>query len=182
MACASASHIQAAEISSLRGLAPQRGTRFRQAVALGYCRPGALASARIRLYQPALEHIVADLPPDGHAVVDIESEVDAKINPAHPIVLLRLGQRRKATRPTGAHVAVVVPGDTVQFIRDEGKCDLVGSIKATQAFEDRAAQDCMARRIARERRREVGRAIGVARWRAQRSPGQRSGAKGAVFP
>src|SRR5438874_10864908 len=46
-------------------------------------------------------------------------------------------------------------GHAVEFIGNKSKSDVVGSVEATDRFENRAAESGVRRRIGRERRREV---------------------------
>src|SRR5205085_4290291 len=61
-------------------------------------------------------------------------------------------------------------GYAVEFIGNESKAELIGSVKATDRFENRAAESCVARRISREGWREVW-PHQVTRGRAQRCEG-----------
>src|SRR5438046_10154843 len=61
-------------------------------------------------------------------------------------------------------------GYAVEFIGNESKAEVIGSVKATDCFENRAAESCVARRISREGWREVW-SNQVTRGRAQRCEG-----------
>src|SRR2546429_7234540 len=58
-------------------------------------------------------------------------------------------------------------GHAVEFIGNKSKSDVVGSVEATDRFENRAAESGVPRRIGRERRSEV-RSVQVAGRCAQR--------------
>ena len=70
--------------------------------------------------------------------------MDAEINPALTIFLFRLGQGRKAPRHVGTNIAVMVFGHAIEFIGDESKADMIGSVEATNRLKNRSAESRVA--------------------------------------
>src|SRR5262249_40015098 len=86
----------------------------------------------------------------------VEVPVNAQVNPALPVLLLRLSQRGKAARLKRAHVPVVIIGDAIELVGNQCKRDCIGTEKVAKRFEQRAAESSMPGRIRRKRRREIG--------------------------
>src|SRR5678815_3253188 len=117
------------------------------------------------------EYIVAHPSAQDDRLRLVKRPVDAEVDSALAILFLSLGERGETARQQGPHIAVVVLGDTVEFVRHEREGDVVGSIESAQGLEKCASEARMARRISRERRRKV-RSGQVAGWRAQGRPGR----------
>src|SRR5690606_9555333 len=99
----------------------------------------------------------------------VERPVDAEIDPALSVLLLRFREGMEVANDVRADVPLIVPCDAVELIRDEVEGDGVGSVVLAQELEERAAHSAVTRGIGRERRREV-RSAGVAGRSAERSP------------
>src|SRR5581483_1292763 len=115
----------------------------------------------------AVEHVIADAPPLGDTLGFIERPMNAEIDAALAVLLLRLRERREVARHQRTYLALVVPRHAVQLIRNESEDDVVGAIEAPQNLEKRAAETGMSRRIRGKRWREV-RSIEITGRRAER--------------
>src|SRR5207248_1747074 len=71
----------------------------------------------------------------------------------------------------GTHVAIVVFSHAIEFIRDKGESNVIGSVEATDRFEERASDSSMSRRISREGRGKI-RPHQIARWGSQGNKGR----------
>jgi hypothetical protein len=74
--------------------------------------------------------------PDACSLVEVP--MDAKINAALAILVFSLRQGRKAARHVRANIALVIFGHAIEFIRSKGEANVIGPIKATDRFEERA--------------------------------------------
>ncbi len=115
----------------------------------------------------AVHDVVGHLPPLEDALGLVEAPVDAQINAALAVLILGLGKGLKTARHVRSDVALIVLGNTVELIGDEGEGDVVGAIEAPQRLEHGPAETGMARGIRRKGRGEV-RPVQVAGRGAQR--------------
>ena len=97
--------------------------------------------------------------------------MDAEVDAALAVFLFRLGQVGEGAGNERAGLALVVLGDAIVLIRDEGEFNLIGAEETAQRLEQRSAEGRVARGIRRERRGEV-RADEIAGRRAQGRKGQ----------
>jgi hypothetical protein len=82
--------------------------------------------------------------------------MDAEVDAALAVFFLRLREGGETPRDKRAHIPLIVFRHTVEFVRDEGEWDAVGSIVVTQHLEERPAERGMAGGIGRKRRGKFG--------------------------
>src|SRR4249919_2252922 len=93
--------------------------------------------------QNVLEHIVGHAAALRDALGFVERPVDTEIDAALPVFFLRLRQGGEATLHFRPHLSIVALIHTVEFVRDEGEWDAVGSIVVAQHLKERPAEPCM---------------------------------------
>src|SRR5262245_2549344 len=102
-----------------------------------------------------LEHIVGHTVALPNPLGGIERPVNTEVNAALRILLLCLRQRGESPLDQRPNISRIVTRYTVEFIRDKGKRNPIGSIEIPQHLEERASKAGMPRRIGRKRRGKV---------------------------
>ena len=74
----------------------------------------------------------------------VERPMDAEVDAALTVFFLCLREGGKTPRAKRAHIPLIVFRHTVEFVRDEGEWDAVGSIVVTQHLEERPTKPSMA--------------------------------------
>ena len=74
-----------------------------------------------------VEDVICDVSTLRNALRLIERPMDAEVNPALAILFLGLRERREVARHVRANIAVVVLGDSVEFIRYKHERDVIGA-------------------------------------------------------
>src|SRR6185503_13440920 len=100
-------------------------------------------------------HPPRDIPAEVDSIRGVVVPVDAEIDPALRVLLLGLRERGERARCERPYIALIVAGHTIEFVGYEGEGDTVRAIESSKDLEHSAAKRRMARRIGRERRREV---------------------------
>ena len=104
-----------------------------------------------------IEHVIAYAATKGDSLRFVKGPVNAKINSALTVLLLRLRQIRKTARPIRTDVSIVVAGLPVELVGNERERDVIGAIEAAHHFEERPSESGMTGRIRGERRRKIRR-------------------------
>src|SRR5262249_26532393 len=99
------------------------------------------------------------------ALLLVEAPVNTKVNPALAVLLHRLAKAVIGAINNGAHLAVLVAGDALEFVRADGEVNIIAHVKVGEHLEQGNPKSGMARGIGGERRGEVG-AVPVVRRRS----------------
>src|SRR5438046_7735526 len=102
-----------------------------------------------------VEHVIAHAPAQDDAFRLVEFPVDAEIDAALAVLLLRLRERRETARDQRSYVAFAVPRNSVEFVRNKSKGDVVGAIEPAQRLEQGGAKTGVPGRIGWEGGRKV---------------------------
>ena len=103
-----------------------------------------LATRGMQRHERVVEHEITHTPAQGDAFRLVEYPVDAEVNSALAVLFLSLGEGRETPWSHRAHVPVVVPRDSVQLVRHEGKSDCVGAVESAQRLEQGAPESGVA--------------------------------------
>jgi len=85
----------------------------------------------------------------------VEAPMNAEVNSALTIFFFGLREAGKTAGHVGANVAVVVFGDTIEFVGNERESDIICSVKTAKGFENRTSKPTVARWIRRKGRSKV---------------------------
>src|SRR5262245_19086195 len=99
----------------------------------------------------------------------IEAPVDAEVNAALAIFFHGLAEAVDGPRNQRARISILIFGDAVELVGDEGEGNIVGPVEILESSEQRPSEGGVAGRVCGEWRSEI-RAGGVARRRAPRRP------------
>lgn len=82
-----------------------------------------------------VENVVGDAMPEGDPFGFVKMPMNPKINATLAVFFFGLGKGRKTARPIWTHVAIVIFGCSVEFIRDKREGETIGAIKSAHYFE-----------------------------------------------
>ena len=85
---------------------------------------------RVRRPESVIEYVIAYAATKGDSLRFVKGPVNAEINSALTVLFLGLRQSRKAARPKGSDMSIVIAGLPIELIGNENERDVVGAVEA----------------------------------------------------